>query len=64
MHDAATLEFLADQVGWSRIMMGSDKPFPIGDPEPMAVVDACGLDPAERSAVAAATAREVFAITD
>src|SRR5690349_10115283 len=34
VHDATVLGFLADQVGPDRIMLGSDMPFPIGDPAP------------------------------
>ncbi|MGI9425192.1 MAG: amidohydrolase family protein [Hyphomicrobiaceae bacterium] len=60
VHDAATLKFLADQVGWSRIMMGSDKPFPIGDPEPLGIVDACDLNAADRDAVVRGTATDLF----
>src|SRR4051794_9900109 len=39
VQDTRALRFLADVVGTERIMMGSDMPFPIGDPVPMQVVE-------------------------
>jgi aminocarboxymuconate-semialdehyde decarboxylase len=62
VHDAATLAFLADKVGWHRIMMGSDMPFPIGDPEPLGVVHALALDEKTLDAVSGGTARRLFKI--
>jgi hypothetical protein len=34
------LEYLAKKAGADRVMLGSDHPFPIGDPEPTRVVEA------------------------
>ncbi len=42
------LRFLVDLLGADRIMLGSDYPFPIGDPEPCKVVDATRLTTRER----------------
>ena len=42
LHDPDALAFLIRAVGIDRIMLGSDMPFPIGDPSPLAVLD--GLD--------------------
>jgi aminocarboxymuconate-semialdehyde decarboxylase len=40
--DALSLEFLVRRVGADRVLLGSDTPFPIGNPDPVATV--CGTD--------------------
>ena len=45
-----------------RIMLGSDMPFPIGDPEPAKLVHASRLDDAAKPGVLAGNAQEVFRI--
>ena len=35
-HDDASLRWLAERVGWERLVLGSDFPFPTGDPDPVA----------------------------
>jgi aminocarboxymuconate-semialdehyde decarboxylase len=60
LHDPRPLRFLADMVGTDRIMMGSDMPFPIGDPAPMKVVEQAGFTPAERDRINGGLARELF----
>jgi aminocarboxymuconate-semialdehyde decarboxylase len=62
LHDARALRYLAEIVGADRLMMGSDMPFPIGDPEPMKVVDAAGFSPAERDDINGGLARRLFAL--
>jgi aminocarboxymuconate-semialdehyde decarboxylase len=52
--------FLCDVAGAAKIMLGSDHPFPIGDPEPLRIVDETQLDPAERQAIMGATAARLF----
>ena len=42
------LRFLVDLFGAERVMLGSDYPFPIGDPKPCGVVEAARLTAAER----------------
>jgi len=44
-HDPAVLRQLADFVGADRIVLGSDRPFDMGDPDPLGTVRAAGLDP-------------------
>jgi aminocarboxymuconate-semialdehyde decarboxylase len=51
VHDPRVLRFLAEMVGADRLMMGSDKPFPIGDFAPMKVVDEAGFSEAEKAAI-------------
>jgi aminocarboxymuconate-semialdehyde decarboxylase len=60
LHDARTLRFLAETVGAERIMLGSDMPFPIGDPEPMQVVDAAGFTTEERASIESGLAQRLF----
>jgi aminocarboxymuconate-semialdehyde decarboxylase len=48
VQDPRTLRYLADIVGSSRIMMGSDMPFPIGDLAPLKIVQETPFTEAER----------------
>lgn len=54
------LRFLVSKVGADRIMLGSDYPFPIGDPEPLRVIRESGLSLAEQDAMTGGVARELF----
>lgn len=38
LHDTAALSFLLEQVGADRVVMGTDYPFPMGDPTPVETV--------------------------
>jgi aminocarboxymuconate-semialdehyde decarboxylase len=58
--DADALEFLASKAGTDRVMLGSDAPFPIGDPEPTKVVHAARFSDGERTKILGATAQRVF----
>jgi aminocarboxymuconate-semialdehyde decarboxylase len=51
VQDARTLRDLVDVVGSGRIMVGSDRPFPIRDPAPVKIVEATALSGAERTAI-------------
>jgi aminocarboxymuconate-semialdehyde decarboxylase len=50
-HDPAVLRALVEFAGADRVVMGSDHPFDMGDPDPVATVRAAGLDPADEAAV-------------
>ena len=54
------LHFLCDLVGIDRVMMGSDYPFPIGDPAPTQVVEDSKYSDAEKSALLGGNARALF----
>jgi aminocarboxymuconate-semialdehyde decarboxylase len=66
-HDARWLRALVDAVGSDRVLLGSDHPFDMADPDPVATVRGAGLDAeaerallygnAERELTARATAR-------
>jgi aminocarboxymuconate-semialdehyde decarboxylase len=51
VHDSQTLHFLADRVGWDRIMLGTDYPFDMGYQDPMGFIDSARLDAGRRAAV-------------
>ena len=43
VHSGDSLAFLARRVGHDRVVLGSDYPFPMGDPEPVATLHSAGL---------------------
>jgi aminocarboxymuconate-semialdehyde decarboxylase len=53
----ATLVRLA---GPGRVMLGSDYPFDMGDPDPLATLERAGLDAAAMTAICGGTARDFF----
>jgi aminocarboxymuconate-semialdehyde decarboxylase len=61
-HDPRVLRFVIEMMGADRVMLGSDMPFPIGDHEPMAIVDKAGLKPEQISAIGGGTAQKLFRI--
>ena len=63
VHDVATLQFVADKVGWAHIMMGSDLPFPIGDPCPCDIVNALNVGSEIKQSVLAGNAAGLFKIS-
>ena len=56
------LRFLVDLVGAERVMLGSDYPFPIGDPNPCKVVNATALTDRERQEILCYSTRRVLGI--
>ena len=44
VHSGEALRFLTERVGIERVVLGSDYPFPMGDPEPVTTVREAGLD--------------------
>ena len=62
LHDARVLKFVIEMMGTERLMMGSDMPFPIGDLEPMKIVAAAGLTPAQTAAINGGLAARLFHI--
>lgn len=51
VHSSEALRFLVERVGVERVVLGSDYPFPMGDPEPVATVRAAGFDEATADAI-------------
>ena len=61
-HDARLLRALVDAVGADRVLLGSDHPFDMADPDPVATVRAAALDPeAERALLSGNAERELAA---
>ena len=60
--DTEALQFIVARAGVERVMLGSDAPFPIGDPAPLKVIDNAPLDEAARKKILGETARRVFRI--
>jgi aminocarboxymuconate-semialdehyde decarboxylase len=50
-HDPELLRGLIDFAGADRVLLGTDHPFDMADPDPVASVRACGLDAADEAAV-------------
>ena len=61
--DARYLRYAMDTVGVDRFVLGSDRPFGLGDPDPVGSVTALDLPPADRDAVFAANARRLLRLT-
>ena len=60
LFDADALELLAKKAGADHLMLGSDAPFPIGDPEPKKVVEAAHFTTEQRARILGITAQSVF----
>jgi aminocarboxymuconate-semialdehyde decarboxylase len=63
LFEPRALKFLCDVAGANKVMLGSDHPFPIGDPEPVWVVDETPLSSAERQAILGVTAARLFHVS-
>ena len=52
LHDPAPLAFLVDHVGADHVLMGTDYPFPMGDPAPVHTVSSIpGLSDEQRDLI-------------
>ncbi len=58
------LRYLCDKVGVDKVMLGSDYPFPIGDPAPTKVIRESGLGAADQEKILGGTAAKLFGIAD
>ena len=57
---APALRYLVDVVGAERVLLGSDHPFWLGDPEPLRIVREAALAPAAETAVLGHNAARLF----
>jgi aminocarboxymuconate-semialdehyde decarboxylase len=63
VHDEVALRFLMDRVGASRLALGSDYPFPLGERVAGTMIRAMsGLSDAERARMLAGTAEEFLGL--
>ena len=60
LHDPRVLKFVVEMIGTERLMLGSDMPFPIGDPEPLKIVSAAGLSASQVARINGGLAAEIF----
>ena len=60
--DRDALRYLARKAGSNRIMLGSDAPFPMGDPAPRKVIEAAAFTAEENDAILGRTAQQVFRV--
>jgi aminocarboxymuconate-semialdehyde decarboxylase len=60
LFEPLALRFLCDAVGADKVMLGSDYPFGIGDPDPCGMVDRTALTQAEREAILGGNAARIF----
>lgn len=58
VHDPQALRYLIDVVGDSRVMLGTDYPFPLGEQVPGSGIEALGLDETQRGRLFHGTALE------
>lgn len=61
-HDADALRYAVEKIGADRVVLGSDRPFGMGDPKPAAVVEAAGFDAAARDAILGGNAARLFGV--
>jgi aminocarboxymuconate-semialdehyde decarboxylase len=54
--DEANIRLLAHRIGWDRIVLGSDYPFPFGEQVAGEMIQASALDPGQRAAILAGNA--------
>ena len=62
LFEPLALRFLCDVAGADKVVLGSDYPFGIGDPDPCGVVDQTPLTTAERAAILGGNAARLFHI--
>jgi aminocarboxymuconate-semialdehyde decarboxylase len=62
LFEARALRFLCDVAGADKVMLGSDHPFPIGDPEPMKVIEEASLTAQEKRCICCETAARLFRV--
>lgn len=62
VHDPRALRFMADIVGADRIMMGSDRPFPIGDFTPTDTVAKAAFSAEEQASINGGLATRLFGL--
>jgi aminocarboxymuconate-semialdehyde decarboxylase len=60
--DVDSLDYLTRRAGHARVMLGSDAPFPIGDPEPRKVIAEANFTNEQRQDILSGTAQQVFRV--
>jgi aminocarboxymuconate-semialdehyde decarboxylase len=60
LFDPPTLRYLCDVAGADKVLLGSDHPFPIGDDDPLRIVDEARLTAPERRGIIGDNAARIF----
>jgi aminocarboxymuconate-semialdehyde decarboxylase len=60
LHESGALQFLKAMVGVDRILLGTDEPFPVGDPDPLGKLRDAGYGADEIERIAKANPRALF----
>ena len=63
LHDVRVLKFVIEMIGTERLMMGSDSPFPIGDMQPVKIVEQAGVSAAQAASINGGLAQKLFRIS-
>jgi aminocarboxymuconate-semialdehyde decarboxylase len=63
-HDPDLLRALIDFAGAARVLLGTDHPFDMADPDPVATVRACALDAADEAAVLGGNAAALLGLEE
>jgi aminocarboxymuconate-semialdehyde decarboxylase len=63
LHDVRVLKFVIEMIGTERLMMGSDSPFPIGDMQPVKIVEQAGVTPEQAASINGGLAQKLFGIS-
>jgi aminocarboxymuconate-semialdehyde decarboxylase len=61
-HDAELLRALVEFAGAGRVLLGTDYPFDMADPDPVATVRASGLEPADEAAILGGNAARLLGL--
>jgi aminocarboxymuconate-semialdehyde decarboxylase len=61
-HDPEVLRTLVETVGSDRVLLGSDYPFDMADPDPVGTVRAAGLSPEDEQAILARSAERLLGL--
>ena len=62
LHDGPALRYLRDLVGVDRMLLGTDVPFPPGDPDPLATLKAAEFTESEIERIAEVNPRALFSL--
>jgi aminocarboxymuconate-semialdehyde decarboxylase len=62
VHSAEALRYLISLVGADRVLLGTDAPFDMGDPEPLVTLDRAGVGSHERQVIVHGNAAALFHI--
>ncbi len=61
-HSRMALEYLVENFGAEHVLLGSDYPYDMGDPEPVASLRAARIGAEQFEQIAGANARKLFGI--